>query len=81
MMFWALITCLLFSGIVGWMLRFFPETFTLGEALTISQGVTFLLFDTASQILHKVNIYCGIYLVFIVFNELLCTHVAYFVFN
>lgn len=59
-LFWALITCLLFSGIAGWMLGFFPETFTLGEALTISQGVTFLIFDVASQILHKVS--CIFYL-------------------
>ena len=37
---------------------FFPETFTLGEALTISQGVTFLIFDITSQILHKVCCIC-----------------------
>ena len=58
MMFWALVTCLLFSNIIGWMLRFFPATFTLDKAMTISQGVAFLIFDTASQILHKVNINC-----------------------
>lgn len=55
-LFWALVTCLLCSGIVGWMLVFFPETFTLGEALTISQGVTFLIFDITSQILHKAGV-------------------------
>ena len=53
-LFWSLITCLLYSGIVSWMLDFFPETFTMGEAFTIGQGVTFLIVDTVAQMLHKV---------------------------
>ncbi|XP_065913777.1 dolichol kinase-like isoform X2 [Dysidea avara] len=55
-LFWSLITCLLYSGIVSWMLDFFPETFTMGEAFTIGQGVTFLIVDTVAQMLHKAGI-------------------------
>jgi hypothetical protein len=44
-----------YSVLVPWLLHVFPASFTLGEVMVVSQGLTLLVADTTLQLLAMVS--------------------------
>ena len=46
----------IYTALCPWLLYTFPQSFTLGEAMIVSQGITVMLVDTGIQLLSTVSI-------------------------
>ena len=50
-----MVSMIVYSLLGTWLLYTFPQSFTLGEAMIVSQGITIMLLDTGLQLFDTVS--------------------------